>query len=704
MTRVSSGAKASAEWRIIMDIIQLKGIGEKTAVLLNRLSVYTTDDLVGLYPRDYDVYEEPVFVNTAKENMENTIVSIDGMVSNNVEVYRHGKLTVISVFIKDVTGERIKCTWYNMPFLKSSLRQGMRYIFRGYLRKKNGIFLLEQPEMYTMEKYSQLKGSMQPIYPLTKGLSNKIVVKAVKQVLERYDTSLDMEFIPSDIRKNFELSEHNYAVMSIHFPKSMQDYMMARKRLAFEEFFLFILAMRTLKNTKERLPNSFVINNDARTDEFINNLPFKLTNAQIKVWEEVKLNMGSDKLMSRLIQGDVGCGKTIIAVLALMNTAFNGYQAAMMVPTEVLAKQQYKSVCDMFEKYNIALNISLLTGSMTQSAKKKEYERIKSGETDIIIGTHCLIQDSVEYKNLALVITDEQHRFGVNQRKTFSKKGDNPHILVMSATPIPRTLAIILYGDLDISIVDELPLNRLPIKNCVVDENYRPNAYKFIQNQINEGRQVYIICPLVEESDGIEAENVIDYAAKLKKFMQPQVRIDYLHGKMSGSQKNDIMERFVNKETDILVSTTVIEVGVNVPNATVMMVENAQRFGLAQLHQLRGRVGRGKYQSYCIFVSDNKSKKTKERLEILNKSNDGFVIAEEDLRLRGPGDFFGIRQSGEFDFGIADIYADANVLKMASDAAAQLLKDDPLIEKEENLQLSYKVKEYTLDSIEKLNL
>lgn len=687
-----------------MDIIQLKGIGEKTAVLLNRLSVYTTDDLVGLYPRDYDVYEEPVFVNTAKENMENTIVSIDGMVSNNVEVYRHGKLTVISVFIKDVTGERIKCTWYNMPFLKSSLRQGMRYIFRGYLRKKNGIFLLEQPEMYTMEKYSQLKGSMQPIYPLTKGLSNKIVVKAVKQVLERYDTSLDMEFIPSDIRKNFELSEHNYAVMSIHFPKSMQDYMMARKRLAFEEFFLFILAMRTLKNTKERLPNSFVINNDARTDEFINNLPFKLTNAQIKVWDEVKLNMGSDKLMSRLIQGDVGCGKTIIAVLALMNTAFNGYQAAMMVPTEVLAKQQYKSVCDMFEKYNIALNISLLTGSMTQSAKKKEYERIKSGETDIIIGTHCLIQDSVEYKNLALVITDEQHRFGVNQRKTFSKKGDNPHILVMSATPIPRTLAIILYGDLDISIVDELPLNRLPIKNCVVDENYRPNAYKFIQNQINEGRQVYIICPLVEESDGIEAENVIDYAAKLKKFMQPQVRIDYLHGKMSGSQKNDIMERFVNKETDILVSTTVIEVGVNVPNATVMMVENAQRFGLAQLHQLRGRVGRGKYQSYCIFVSDNKSKKTKERLEILNKSNDGFVIAEEDLRLRGPGDFFGIRQSGEFDFGIADIYADANVLKMASDAAAQLLKDDPLIEKEENLQLSYKVKEYTLDSIEKLNL
>mgnify|MGYP003369531132 FL=1 len=687
-----------------MDIIQLKGIGEKTAVLLNRLSVYTTDDLVGLYPRDYDVYEEPVFVNTAKENMENTVVSIDGMVSNNVEVYRHGKLTVISVFIKDVTGERIKCTWYNMSFLKSSLRQGMRYIFRGYLRKKNGIFLLEQPEMYTMEKYSQLKGSMQPIYPLTKGLSNKIVVKAVKQVLERYDTSLDMEFIPSDIRKNFELSEHNYAVMSIHFPKSMQDYMMARKRLAFEEFFLFILAMRTLKNTKERLPNSFVINNDARTDEFINNLPFKFTNAQIKVWEEVKLNMGSDKLMSRLIQGDVGCGKTIIAVLALMNTAFNGYQAAMMVPTEVLAKQQYKSVCDMFEKYNIALNISLLTGSMTQSAKKKEYERIKSGETDIIIGTHCLIQDSVEYKNLALVITDEQHRFGVNQRKTFSKKGDNPHILVMSATPIPRTLAIILYGDLDISIVDELPLNRLPIKNCVVDENYRPNAYKFIQNQINEGRQVYIICPLVEESDGIEAENVIDYAAKLKKFMQPQVRIDYLHGKMSGSQKNDIMERFVNKETDILVSTTVIEVGVNVPNATVMMVENAQRFGLAQLHQLRGRVGRGKYQSYCIFVSDNKSKKTKERLEILNKSNDGFVIAEEDLRLRGPGDFFGIRQSGEFDFGIADIYADANVLKMASDAAAQLLKDDPLIEKEENLQLSYKVKEYTLDSIEKLNL
>ena len=506
------------------------------------------------------------------------------------------------------------------------------------------------------------------------------------------------------MRQKNELAEHNYAVVNIHFPKSMEDYIQARKRLAFEEFFLFVLAVRSLRNSNERIPNGYIIQNDSRTDDFIEKLPFSLTNGQKSAWTEVKKNMSGKGLMRRLIQGDVGSGKTIIAVLALMNTAYAGYQAAMMVPTEVLAKQQYDSITKMFNNMGVELNVSLLVGSMTAAAKRKVYEDIENGSTDIVIGTHAVIQEKVIFKNLALVITDEQHRFGVNQRRDLSDKGNNPHILVMSATPIPRTLAIIVYGDLDISVIDELPAERLPIKNCVVDESYRPNAYKFIENQVHAGRQAYVICPMVEDSENIEAENVIDYAKKLSGELPDDIKVEYLHGKMKASQKNEIMEKFSKNEINVLVSTTVIEVGVNVPNATVMMVENAERFGLAQLHQLRGRVGRGGFQSYCIFVSGNKSKKKKDRLEILNKTNDGFKIAEEDLRLRGPGDFFGVRQSGDFDFGIADIYTDAKVLKSASEAAGEVLDKDPELELEENRYLAEKVSEYTVKCLEKLNI
>ena len=545
---------------------------------------------------------------------------------------------------------------------------------------------------------------MQPIYPLTKGLSNKTVANAVHQALEKFDAGLEKEYIPGYVRQKNELAEHNYAVVNIHFPKSMEDYIQARKRLAFEEFFLFVLAVRSLRNSNERIPNGYIIQNDSRTDDFIEKLPFSLTNGQKSAWTEVKKNMSGKGLMSRLIQGDVGSGKTIIAVLALMNTAYAGYQAAMMVPTEVLAKQQYDSITKMFNNMGVELNVSLLVGSMTAAAKRKVYEDIENGRTDIVIGTHAVIQEKVIFKNLALVITDEQHRFGVNQRRDLSDKGNNPHILVMSATPIPRTLAIIVYGDLDISVIDELPAERLPIKNCVVDESYRPNAYKFIENQVHAGRQAYVICPMVEDSENIEAENVIDYAKKLSGELLDDIKVEYLHGKMKASQKNEIMEKFSKNEINVLVSTTVIEVGVNVPNATVMMVENAERFGLAQLHQLRGRVGRGGFQSYCIFVSGNKSKKTKDRLEILNKTNDGFKIAEEDLKLRGPGDFFGVRQSGDFDFGIADIYTDAKVLKSASEAAGEVLDKDPELELEENRYLAEKVSEYTVKCLEKLNI
>lgn len=687
-----------------MKITELKGIGEKYAQLLGRLSVYTVEDLVGLYPRDYELYQEPAFISTLSPDYENNNVVIDGVVSKKIDVYHTGKLAVISTFINDENGDRIKCTWFNMPFLKSSLKLGMRYIFRGRFVIKNGIKILEQPQMYTRSQYSEIEGTMQPIYPLTKGLSNKTVANAVHQALEKFDAGLEKEYIPGYVRQKNELAEHNYAVVNIHFPKSMEDYIQARKRLAFEEFFLFVLAVRSLRNSNERIPNGYIIQNDSRTDDFIEKLPFSLTNGQKSAWTEVKKNMSGKGLMSRLIQGDVGSGKTIIAVLALMNTAYAGYQAAMMVPTEVLAKQQYDSITKMFNNMGVELNVSLLVGSMTAAAKRKVYEDIENGRTYIVIGTHAVIQEKVIFKNLALVITDEQHRFGVNQRRDLSDKGNNPHILVMSATPIPRTLAIIVYGDLDISVIDELPAERLPIKNCVVDESYRPNAYKFIENQVHAGRQAYVICPMVEDSENIEAENVIDYAKKLSGELPDDIKVEYLHGKMKASQKNEIMEKFSKNEINVLVSTTVIEVGVNVPNATVMMVENAERFGLAQLHQLRGRVGRGGFQSYCIFVSGNKSKKTKDRLEILNKTNDGFKIAEEDLKLRGPGDFFGVRQSGDFDFGIADIYTDAKVLKSASEAAGEVLDKDPELELEENRYLAEKVSEYTVKCLEKLNI
>ncbi len=688
-----------------MDIKELKGVGDKTALLFSRLNVYTTQDLVGLYPRDYDVYEEPALIDAINSDYEKMTVAVDGVVAKRVDVFNTGKLTCISTVVRDADGKGIRCVWYNMPFLKSTLRQGMRYVFRGRVSVKNGQLSLEQPAMYTLAQYNSIKGSMQPIYPLTKGLSNKLVIKSVKQALEVYNTGLEQEYITDAIREKYNLAEHNYAVVNIHFPKNCEDYVQARKRLSFEEFFLFILAIRTLKNSTERISNSHHIGNDERTDDFISKLPYSLTNAQKNTWNEIKDNMSGDKLMSRLVQGDVGSGKTIIAVLALMNTVYAGYQGALMAPTEVLARQHYESMNAMFERYGVDIKVVLLVGSQTSAQRKKVYAMMESGEAGIVVGTHALIQEKAVYHNLGLVITDEQHRFGVNQRRTLQDKGENPHILVMSATPIPRTLGIIIYGDLDISVIDELPADRLPIKNCVVDESYRPNAYTFISKQVQEGRQAYVICPMVEAGDeDSDLENVVDYSKKLKASLPAGICVEYLHGKMKPQEKNDIMERFLAGGIHVLVSTTVVEVGVNVPNASVMMIENAERFGLAQLHQLRGRVGRGKHQSYCIFVTGNKSKETKERLGILEKTNDGFKIAEEDLRLRGPGDFLGVRQSGEMDFGIADIYADSRMLKAASDSAQSILDEDPLLESKENRLLSKKVSEYTLKCLCRINL
>jgi ATP-dependent DNA helicase RecG len=559
-----------------------------------------------------------------------------------------------------------------MPFLRNTLKVGYRFVFRGKVIRKNNQIVLEQPQILTKEEYIKKLNILQPIYSLTGGLTNNIILKMVKQIIGGLDLSYD--YLPKDIKERYGLIDYKYAVEEIHFPKNKECMMEARKRIVFDEFFLFTLALGRLKKEKNKIINSFVIKDSSASEQLIQELPYQLTNAQNKVWEELKNDFSGEQAMNRLIQGDVGSGKTIIAALALLMAAKNGFQGSLMVPTEVLAKQHFESIQELFDKYNV--KAELLVGSMTAKEKKNAYERIKNHEVDVIIGTHALIQEKVEYDNLAVVITDEQHRFGVRQREALKTKGRSSHVLVMSATPIPRTLAIILYGDLDISIIDELPANRLPIKNCVVDTSYRPTAYHFIEKQVLEGRQAYVICPMVEESEAIEAENVIEYTEKLREALVPFVKVEYLHGKMKAKEKNDIMERFAANEIHVLVSTTVIEVGVNVPNATVMMIENSERFGLAQLHQLRGRVGRGKHQSYCILVSGSASKETKERLEILNKSNDGFFIASEDLKLRGPGDMFGIRQSGIMEFKMGDIYTDATILKNANDAAKEMTEEE----------------------------
>ena len=650
-------------------IHEIKGVGEKTEKLFAKLGIYTVGDLLRYYPRNYDVYEEAVPIAEVEDGRT---VAITGTIFGRVQVGGSRNLQVTSIHVKDLTGT-IKAVWFRMPFLRNTLAGGGLITLRGRAVNRRDGLVLEHPEIfYPSEKYEEKLHTLQPIYNLTAGLTNNAISKAVKQVVESLD--LTKEHLPEEIRLHYQLAEYNYAIRGIHFPEDKEVFYHARERLVFEEFLQFILAIRKLKDSNSRMDNEYVILLDRGTEEFRKTLPFELTGAQQKVWREIQQDMASEHAMSRLVQGDVGSGKTIVAVLALLNTALNGYQGAMMAPTEVLARQHYESITNLFETYNIPVKVVLLTGSMTAKEKRRAYDRIECGLAKIIVGTHALIQDAVYYDNLALVVTDEQHRFGVKQREAFAKKGGVPHVLVMSATPIPRTLAIILYGDLDISVIDELPANRLPIKNCVVDTSYRQTAYTFMKKQIAEGRQCYIICPMVEESEAMEAENVTDYAKMLQGEMGNQIVVEYLHGKMKQAAKEEIMERFGRNEIQILVSTTVIEVGIDVPNATVMMIENAERFGLAQLHQLRGRVGRGKYQSYCIFMTGSKAKETKKRLEILNKTNDGFKIASEDLKLRGPGDLFGIRQSGLMDFGLGDIYQDAAILQKANEAAEWLLK------------------------------
>ncbi len=646
----------------------VKGIGEKTEQLFHKLGIETVQELLEHYPRGYEEFERPVMIASAKEG---EVLAIEASITKTPGIKRVRNLQIVSASVKDAS-DVMHLTWFNMPFLQKTLRSGYHYIFRGKVIRKNGVLVMEQPGIYQREDYYKLLKVLQPIYPLTQGMTNTMISKAVRQVFSELELAKD--YIPRKIAKEYQLMDRTKAMKEVHFPGDRERMMKARQRLVFDEFFLYSLALRKLKEKKTQLLSQYRMKDCPECEDLIKGLPYALTGAQLRVWQEIRKDLEGEYVMNRLIQGDVGSGKTVLAILALVMAVKNGCQACFMVPTEVLAKQHYKSLEKTAKEFGFS--ISLLVGSMTAKEKREAYERIKSHKTDIIIGTHALIQEKVEYDRLGLVITDEQHRFGVKQREALMNKGGNPHVLVMSATPIPRTLAIILYGDLDISIVDELPAQRLPIKNCVVDTNYRPSAYRFIAKQVAEGRQAYVICPMVEESEAIEAENVIDYTQRMQEALPPGVTVEFLHGKMKSKDKNDVMERFAGGEIHVLVSTTVVEVGVNVPNATVMMVENAERFGLAQLHQLRGRVGRGEHQSYCIFVCGSSSREAWERLEILNKSNDGFFIAGEDLKLRGPGDVFGIRQSGDMDFKLGDIYNDSGILKAAAEAVKSLKDND----------------------------
>ena len=676
------------------NIRSIKGIGEKTEKLLEKVGITTVGDFLGYYPRDYDEYKEPVTVREVKVGEK---CAVSGRITGKPGLQSTGRKSVVTANIRE-ENHLLQLTWYNMPFLRNTLQPGGLYVFRGTVAEKRGRLVMEQPEIFGREDYQKMLHTLYPIYSLTKGLTNKFMVKTLHQILE--DREMVQEYLPEEFRNHYQLAEYNYAVSHIHFPTDREDLLLGHKRLVFDEFLFFILSVRMMKEQNAEAVNEFPMKPVWETENLMESLPYQLTNAQKRVWNEIETGMTGKTLMSRLVQGDVGSGKTIIAFLAMILAAANGYQAALMAPTEVLAKQHYEGLCSLLEEHGLGYQVLLLTGSNTAKEKRERYEKMASGEASLIIGTHALIQEKARYKNLALVITDEQHRFGVKQREIFSGKGGKPHVLVMSATPIPRTLAIILYGDLDISIMDELPAKRLPIKNCVVNTSYRPAAYRFIRKQAEEGRQIYVICPMVEESEGLEAENVTDYSKKLRELLPDTIKVECLHGRMKANQKNQIMEAFSKNEIQVLVSTTVIEVGVNVPNATVMMVENAERFGLAQLHQLRGRVGRGEYQSYCIFIQGSEEEETKKRLEILEKSNDGFQIAGEDLRLRGPGDFFGVRQSGTMEFRIADIFQDSEILKQAGEAAGAILMSDPELSLEEHRLLKERLLAYGKERIE----
>ena len=642
-------------------VTELKGIGPKTAASLAKLGIRTTEDLVRHFPYRFAFYPKPAEIGSIGEE---GLYAVLALPRGPLNVIRRGRFVMTRGQFEDGTGS-IDLVWYNMPWLKKSIHSDVSRVYCGKVQRKGGKLVMEQPAMFTEGDYTTLTGRPVPVYPLTAGVSNKTLTGAIRASLERLPYQED--WMTAEEREKYVLCEEDSAVRRIHAPRDMQEYEAARKRIVFDEFYRFLLEVRELKQKIMTTPSGYIMETEPGMTEYRGLLPFRLTEAQEKAAAEICRDLSGGTVMNRLLQGDVGSGKTAVAAAAMYIAFRNGFQSAIMVPTEVLAQQHYRTMQKLFSGAPLTPRLLLLTGSLKASEKRAAREAVRKHEADIIIGTHALIQEDVAFDCLSLVVTDEQHRFGVGQRELLASKGLKPHMLVMSATPIPRTLAVILYGDLENSVIDARPAGRLPVKNAVIPRKDRPKALLHIKNEIGKGHQAYIICPLVEESELCDEENVTDYSEKLAESFRGIAVVGSLHGRMKEKEKQEIMDRFLRKEIDILVSTTVVEVGVDVPNATVMMVENAERFGLATLHQLRGRVGRGPDQSYCIFVQGKQSETSAERLDILKRSNDGFEIAAADLRMRGPGELFGEVQSGELSFRLGDIYNDYGILKDAKE-------------------------------------
>ena len=674
------------------DIKYVKGVGPNRVKLLNKLNIYTLKDLITYYPRTYEDRSKPKNLIECIEGEEATIEAI--ACSRVSEVKLRGK-TMQKLIIRDETATGT-VTWFNQSYLKNIFKQGQRYRFYGKISNKYNNFSIMSP-VFDEINSTKNTGRIIPIYPLTYQLSQNTLRKIMENGIKETVGNLK-ETLPEYLLKKYDLQEINQATKNIHFPTKFEDFKKARYRFVFEELLSTQLALLQLKNNYMNEEKGITFDKNVKMSEIINQLPFKLTKAQLRVLEEIDNNMESEKSMNRLLQGDVGSGKTVIAMCAAFKAVKSGYQATIIAPTAILAIQHLENFKNLFDKMNI--RCELLISAITKKKKTEILERLKNGEIDILIGTHALLQENVEFKNLGLVVTDEQHRFGVKQRTTLVEKGQNPDVLVMTATPIPRTLALILYGDLDISIIDELPPNRKKIETFAVQKSMTDRVNAFIQKQIEEGRQAYIVCPLVEENEESDLKSVEKIYETYKTQVFPQYKLEYIHGKMKQKEKDEIMEKFKKGDIDILISTTVIEVGVDVPNANIMVIENAERFGLAALHQLRGRVGRGKYQSYCILKCESNSQTARERMKIMCQTNDGFIISEKDLELRGSGDFFGTLQHGIPEFKIANLFEDMPILKTVQSVAIKIIEDDPKLEKDENVKLKDLIKDKFMKRIE----
>lgn len=675
------------------DVKYIKGVGPNRAVLLNKLGIFTLGDLITYYPRDYEDRSKPKKICDVANGEE---VLVQGIVQSKLVESRIRKgLTLYRTKIADDTGF-MEIVWYNQSYLKNQIKQGQVYNFFGKVSLKYNKKEMNSP-VFDIDTKTKNTGKIVPLYPLTYSLSQNVLRGIIENGIKEIEGQLP-ETLPEYILKNYSLYDINTAIKQIHFPDNFEKYELARKRLAFEELLIMQLALLTLKKSYTHQEKGIVFDKNIKMADLIDNLPFKLTKAQLRVLEEIDNDMESEKPMNRLLQGDVGSGKTIVSIISAYKAVKSGYQVAIMAPTAILASQHLESFTQILGVYGI--KCELLISNITKKRKEEMLERLKNGEIDVIIGTHALLEENVVFKNLGLVVTDEQHRFGVKQRGTIVAKGNNPDTLVMTATPIPRTLALILYADLDISIIDELPPNRQKIDTFAVTKRLEERVNNFVKKQIDEGRQAYIVCPLVEENEEINAQSVLELAERYKNEVFADYKVEYLHGKMKPKEKDEIMEKFKKGEIDILISTTVIEVGVNVPNASIMIVENAERFGLAQLHQLRGRVGRGEYKSYCILKYQGNSDIIRQRMSIMQETNDGFKISEKDLELRGSGEFFGTKQHGLPEFKIANIFQDMPMLKNIQSIASDILKEDPELEQEKNKRLKHEVEKKFVENIE----